>query len=951
MKEKILRGLSLLMTMALAFNLSMVPVLAAGSGSGSGSGNSSGGIQPPIIVPSISNAKVITTCPCSPTANNNMSFSYDYSNLSSSSALITLKIYHMLGNIKSIVKTWGPSSLTGPSNGGSGTWNRSWDGSGDTSVPNDTDYYFEVSGTSGNTTLSTITAGPFTIDNTLIVNGNNPPPVVNPVPAISNVKVVDQSQLPFAANLPTPLKFNYSYANLSAGGASIDVKIKRFIPQFNTYTTIKTDFFTGLNAPIGTGNIDYNWDGIDPTTGKAGIDGSYLLEVSGTNIDSNSQTTALGPVSVNFMVQNFQVVQPPVAQGSVSITPLVQTSYAQGQSITLGYDYVSKSEALVVAASIVRESDNATVKTFAGDLINTNLTGSKTLTWDQKDVNNVQAGTGAYKFLVDWHDTDSPVYHLVASFIIDMPTITNAKIVNSGSFYNFSSAPIQFSVDYANFAGATFDARVYLKQGQNETDYANWGGIQFGVAGSGTKTYTWDGLNSNNTPALNGTYYFEVTAYNNGTKMGKLTSAPFTIKNPTITSPTVSFTDYDPKTQGPLKIDFDIADFFNGQKADVMTYIVKSIGQNNQIIYIKTLTGIGNGHYSYTWDGTGNDIGVYGVAISATTSNAYVTNMSLPKGSVGGATAFNIVVGSNVVPVDPNTTTISNLSVTPNPYDPSKGAAILSYTVNNVQNTTMLDATIYDINNNTISQWTGIHPVSGANTITWNASSSLSDGLYLYEVKGAGIAVAKAVFTVNNTVSDLPPGTILCSIFPDNPKVAEDSDDCKAIKYFKEKGVFTGTAQGDLDPYGLLQRDQITKVLLTSFSKYDAAVNYCTGTTLLKDIGQGAWYDNYVCRGSNLQVGGKVMITGYSSGPDAGYFRPDWKVNRAEFAALVFRLFGNAGTTNFSDVKSTDWYADYAKSVKFYNLWTGTFDAQKTLSRLEVIQALYKLHLADSSKI
>ena len=99
-----------------------------------------------------------------------------------------------------------------------------------------------------------------------------------------------------------------------------------------------------------------------------------------------------------------------------------------------------------------------------------------------------------------------------------------------------------------------------------------------------------------------------------------------------------------------------------------------------------------------------------------------------------------------------------------------------------------------------------------------------------------------------------------------------------------------------------------------------------------------------------FQVGASPMIVGYSSGEFTGYFKPANLVNRAEYTALVFRLFGIKGSSNYSDVKSGDWFEDYAKSAKYYNFFAGSsFGASKTVTRLDVIQTLWKIHQADAS--
>ena len=71
----------------------------------------------------------------------------------------------------------------------------------------------------------------------------------------------------------------------------------------------------------------------------------------------------------------------------------------------------------------------------------------------------------------------------------------------------------------------------------------------------------------------------------------------------------------------------------------------------------------------------------------------------------------------------------------------------------------------------------------------------------------------------------------------------------------------------------------------------------------------GHWAETYINTAVNLKI-----ITGY---PD-GKFLPDKAVTRAEFATMVNKALGNAGSESltFSDVSSSEWYYnDVAKAV------------------------------------
>ncbi|GAB1476917.1 hypothetical protein MASR2M70_17530 [Bacillota bacterium] len=54
--------------------------------------------------------------------------------------------------------------------------------------------------------------------------------------------------------------------------------------------------------------------------------------------------------------------------------------------------------------------------------------------------------------------------------------------------------------------------------------------------------------------------------------------------------------------------------------------------------------------------------------------------------------------------------------------------------------------------------------------------------------------------------------------------------------------------------------------------------------------------------------------------------KPDRKITRAEFAAIIVRTLGlkpGTGKVSFEDVKDTDWYSSYVKTAAEYKLISG----------------------------
>lgn len=88
---------------------------------------------------------------------------------------------------------------------------------------------------------------------------------------------------------------------------------------------------------------------------------------------------------------------------------------------------------------------------------------------------------------------------------------------------------------------------------------------------------------------------------------------------------------------------------------------------------------------------------------------------------------------------------------------------------------------------------------------------------------------------------------------------------------------------------------------------------------------------------------------GLALGYEDGTFRPEVKVNRQEFTALVNRSFGftEAGIIDFTDVIQTDWsYSDIAKAKQAGYVTgypDGTFKPKQVVSRQEVAVIIAKL--------
>ena len=110
------------------------------------------------------------------------------------------------------------------------------------------------------------------------------------------------------------------------------------------------------------------------------------------------------------------------------------------------------------------------------------------------------------------------------------------------------------------------------------------------------------------------------------------------------------------------------------------------------------------------------------------------------------------------------------------------------------------------------------------------------------------------------------------------------------VKYASSNGLMTGLKDdlggysGYFDPDAQLTRAQVATVL------WRAAGSPSQGSSKFPDTVKGSWYDEAVAWCVSAGV-----VTGYTSGPDKGCFRPDRAVTREELAAMVWRFAKTQG--------------------------------------------------------
>ncbi|MBD3270256.1 hypothetical protein GF376_01910 [Candidatus Peregrinibacteria bacterium] len=292
-------------------------------------------------------------------------------------------------------------------------------------------------------------------------------------------------------------------------------------------------------------------------------------------------------------------------------------------------------------------------------------------------------------------------------------------------------------------------------------------------------------------------------------------------------------------------------------------------------------------------------------------------------------------------PTPDNEPEITNASASPNSFDPNKEDTNISFRLSDDANVSLY---IYDGSRLIDTILNDVDLSSGYHDYDWDGRYSngniVEEGSYEFDLFVDNVngvdreeGVIKVVYEEEDDDNN---NTDQCAGFDDVPA---DSPDCDAIEYVKSIGAMTGTDSGDFEPNERLQRDQIAKIVLEAFDKFDSGRDYCDGRPF-PDLSSRDWSYEYVCRARNLGI-----ITGYKSGPNAGLFKPANEVSRVEFLAMVLRNKSfSPGSRNYFDAADRQWYSDYTAYSYRYQLFPGTnLGLNAPVKRIEVARILKEL--------
>lgn len=512
------------------------------------------------------------------------------------------------------------------------------------------------------------------------------------------------------------------------------------------------------------------------------------------------------------------------------------------------------------------------------------------------------------------------------------PSVSALKTDPATDYDPASGATLKLSFNYTNLSSqALLNAKIYHYSHYliPITDHS-WNALS--RQGSATDTsLTWDGKDTSSKTVADGTYFFEIsgTDGSNGSTKIASTNVTFTVKN-SLFFPPLPIQDTIPPT---------------------LTEKTKVVQPTIETKPSYTFTSSEAGTIGYTGDCSssktdavaGDNTITFNTLSTSTHSNCKIT----VKDKAG--------LTSAALQVTPFT--IDPISYTPISIAPvlTKVTDVPTPTTNSSPNFTFSSSQagtiVYGGDCSSTKTSAGI----GNNQVTFNTLSlgthsnctvQVYNSLNKYSSK-----LAVNSFTVVETSIPVNPSSY-CAGFSD---VNSSDTKCPALTWVKSAKIFTGNPDGTFDPYGLLQRDQIAKVVLEAFKKFQSGNDYCNGVNPFPDVGTGSWARQYICLGKQTVVNGQYLLTGYKSGPNAGYFLPANAVNRSEFLAMVLRNLSqtmpSSDVAYFKDVTVNSWdtaYANYAY-LHLNSIYTGTYlNREKFVTRAEAAQVLYTLHIQGS---
>ena len=290
-------------------------------------------------------------------------------------------------------------------------------------------------------------------------------------------------------------------------------------------------------------------------------------------------------------------------------------------------------------------------------------------------------------------------------------------------------------------------------------------------------------------------------------------------------------------------------------------------------------------------------------ALTALAADATVT-ADFTKNNNGGNGGNSGGSGVSTYPV--SVTTPKNGKVTVSPSNAAKGAAV-TVTVTPDSGYEMDKLTVTDASGKTIS------------------TTDKGNGKFTFTMPNGKVSVS-ATFK-QTTVT--PPSTG----FVDVPASAYYAD---AVKWAVEKGITTGTSATTFSPEASCTRAQMVTFLWRAAGSPAPKAT----TTAFTDLDKSAYYYDAVLW---------AVEQGITTGTSATTFSPNATVTRGQTVTFLYRFAGQpavSGSSSFTDVNSSDYYAAAVQWAKEQGITSGTsdttFSPTSDCTRGQIVTFLYR---------
>ena len=262
--------------------------------------------------------------------------------------------------------------------------------------------------------------------------------------------------------------------------------------------------------------------------------------------------------------------------------------------------------------------------------------------------------------------------------------------------------------------------------------------------------------------------------------------------------------------------------------------------------------------------------------------------------------------GSGVSTYPVSVTTPKNGKVTVSPSNAAKGAAV-TVTVTPDSGYEMDKLTVTDASGKTIS------------------TTDKGNGKFTFTMPNGKVSVSAAFKQTTVT----PPSTG----FVDVPASAYYAD---AVKWAVEKGITTGTSATTFSPEASCTRAQMVTFLWRAAGSPAPKAT----TTAFTDLDKSAYYYDAVLW---------AVEQGITTGTSATTFSPNATVTRGQTVTFLYRFAGQpavSGSSSFTDVNSSDYYAAAVQWAKEQGITSGTsdttFSPTSDCTRGQIVTFLYR---------